>query len=125
MTILLSVLSGMLILWTLYRWLSGSEEPRRLVIKWIATLALASIIFFILGLGATPQRAYIVPGIVALIGIIIGSIWAPNIGGSLAKPFTSIFDGGDEEIEPQPLYSIAINKMRKGEFQAAAFEIKE
>jgi len=43
----------------------------------------------------------------------------------LARPLTSLFDGGDDQIEPAPLYSVAINKIRKGEFQAAAFEIKQ
>jgi tetratricopeptide (TPR) repeat protein len=123
--IALSVVSVLLILWTLYRWLSGSEEPRRLIVKWIATLFFTGLIFLITRLEPTRERAFLVPGIVAFFGIIIGAIWAPNFGAWFAKPFTSIFDGGDEEIEPAPLYSVAINKIRKGEFQAAAFEIKQ
>jgi tetratricopeptide (TPR) repeat protein len=123
--IVLSVVSTVLILWTLYRWLSGSEEPRRLIIKWIATLIFIGLIALIVRGGASYQRAFAVPATVALIGIIIGAIWAPNVGEWFAKPFTSLFDGGDEEIEPAPLYSVAINKIRKGEFQAAAFEIKQ
>lgn len=125
MAIVLSVVSTVLILWTLYRWLSGSEEPRRLIIKWIATLIFIGLIALIVRGGASYQRAFAVPATVALIGIIIGAIWAPNVGEWFAKPFTSLFDGGDEEIEPAPLYSVAINKIRKGEFQAAAFEIKQ
>lgn len=124
-TITLSCFSALLILWTLYRWLSGSEEPRRLVTKWIITLILAGIVFLITRMIRTPAHAFAVPAIIALIGIIIGAIWAPNIGAWFAKPFTSLFDGGDEEIEPQPLYSVAINKIRKGEYQDAAFEIKQ
>lgn len=124
-TIALSIISALLILWTLYRWLTGSEEPRRLVKNWIITLICALGIFLILGLRPTPQRAFIVPPVMVLFALVLTAVWAPNIGSMIAKPLTSLFDGGDEQVEPAPLYSIAINKMRKGEFQAAAFEIKE
>ena len=122
--IALSVISAALILWTLYRWLSNSEEPKQLVIKWIVTLLFAGVVALIVKTGASYSRAFWVPAAIAFIGIIVGAIWAPNFGTWFAKPFTSLFDGGDDELEPAPLYSVAINKMRKGEFHAAAFEIK-
>lgn len=123
--ITLSVFSALLVVWTLYRWLSGSEEPRRLIGKWIATLIFAGLLFLLTRLEKSYLTAFVVPGTVALIGIIVAAIWAPHIGEWFAKPLTSMFDGGDDEVEPAPLYSIAINKIRKGEYQAAAFEIKE
>ena len=123
--ITLSVISALLIVWTLFRWFSGSEEPRRLVGKWIGTLIFAGLLFLLTRLEKSYLTAFTVPGTVALIGIIVAVIWAPNIGAWVARPLTSMFDGGDEEIEPAPLYSVAINKIRKGEYQGAAFDIKE
>ena len=123
--IALSVISAGLIVWTLYRWLSGSEEPRRLVIRWIVTLMFAGVLWLLTRLQASYVTAFAVPGTVALLGIALAAIWAPNIGEWIAKPITSLFDGGDEEVEPAPLYSVAINKVRKGEFTNAAFEIKQ
>ena len=121
----LSVISAGLIVWTLYRWLSHTEEPRRLFGKWIATLIFAGILLLLTRLTPSYATAFAVPGTVAAIGIVLAVIWAPHIGEWFAKPLTSMFDGGDDEIEPAPLYSIALNRMRKGEYQAAAFEIKQ
>lgn len=125
LAISLSVLSAGLIVWTFYRWLSNSEEPRQLIGKWIGTLISVGVIFLLTRLTPSYASAFAVPGTVTLIGIVIAVIWAPHIGEWVAKPLTSLFDGGDDEIEPAPLYSIAINKMRKGDYLAAAFEIKQ
>lgn len=121
----LSIISAGLIVWTLYRWLSNSEEPRRLIIKWVATIVFLGLVLLISRLKPSMATAFALPGILVGIGIILAAIWAPNIGEWFAKPLTSMFDGGDEEIEPAPLYSIATNKIRKGDYHAAAFEIKQ
>lgn len=120
----LSVMSAMLIVWTLYRWLSRTEDPRILIRNWIITLACVGILIFAVS-GQPTREAIHVPALILVLAIIMSIIWTPNIGALVAKPLTSMFDGGDEEVEPAPLYSVAINKIRKGEFQAAAFELKE
>jgi TolA-binding protein len=51
-------------------------------------------------------------------------IWGRHIGALVASPLTTMFDGGSEEVEPRPLYSVALNKIRRGEYNEAAFEIK-
>ena len=120
----LTVMSAMLILWTFYRWLSRTEDPRILIRNWIITLACAGILFVVLRQQPTREALH-VPVLILVLAIILSIVWTPNIGALFAKPLTSMFDGGDEEIEPAPLYSVATNKIRKGEFQAATFEIKE
>jgi outer membrane protein assembly factor BamD (BamD/ComL family) len=50
-------------------------------------------------------------------------LWAAQIGTLVAKPFTSLFDGGGQEMEPQPLYSIAMGKRKAGKFQEAIYEV--
>lgn len=123
--ITLASVSALLVLWLLYRALTRSEEePRTLVVKWIITLACLLGLLLLMRIPPSLTRL-LVPGLCVLIGLILTAVWAPLIGAWVAKPFTSLFDGGDEAIEPQPLYSPAINKMRKGEYQAAAFHIKQ
>lgn len=122
--IVLSTASAILVLWVLYRSLTGSEEPRRLIVKWIATLLVLLVLVLLTRIPPSLFRL-LVPGLCVLLGVVLTALWAPHIGEWFARPFTSLFDGGDEQIEPQPLYSTAINKMRKGEFQAAAFDLKD
>jgi tetratricopeptide (TPR) repeat protein len=52
-------------------------------------------------------------------------IWAPSLAAALARPITSMFDGGDKELEPQPLYSAAIAKRKRGKFHDALREIQK
>src|SRR5215212_9763967 len=104
----LSIISAILILWTLYRWLARTEDPRILIRNWIITLACAGIVLLILR-GQPTREAIHVPALILVFAIILSVVWTPNIGALFAKPLTSLFDGGDEEIEPAPLYSVAIN----------------
>src|SRR6185436_18202327 len=103
LAIVLSVISALLIVWTFYRWLTGSEEPRRLITKWVATLVAVGLIFLLSRVTPSFETAFAVPGTLALIGIILAAIWAPHIGEWFAKPLTSMLDGGDDEVEPAPL----------------------
>ena len=52
-------------------------------------------------------------------------MWAPHIGEWLCKPLTGFFDGGGEEPEPKPYYSIAIMQTEKGKFLEAVVEIRK
>ena len=51
--------------------------------------------------------------------------WAPHLGAWLAKPLTSMFDGGETELEPQPLYSAAISKRKAGKYREALFAVQQ
>lgn len=62
---------------------------------------------------------------IAIAGIILGIIWAPQISELLAKPLTSIIDGGNEPPEPKPLYSIAKTKRKLNHPLEAIFAIRE
>jgi tetratricopeptide (TPR) repeat protein len=51
-------------------------------------------------------------------------MWTPHLGEWLCKPLTGLFDGGDEEPEPKPYYSIATAKRKQGRFLEAVVEIR-
>jgi len=121
--------------WLLIRALKKSEDPARLLFKWVVSAVVAggTILFIRTMKGAGGGGgmvggfgvAAIIAGTAALCGIILGLIWAPEIGAFVAKPISNLFDGGDQEIEPQPLYSIAEAKRKQGKYLEAVAEIRK
>jgi twitching motility protein PilT len=53
-------------------------------------------------------------GAIALCSIFLGILWAPQFGSWLAHPIVSLFDGGTQQLEPQPLYAVAQAHMQTG-----------
>ena len=103
--------------WWMYRSLRRSEEPVRLIVKWIITALMAPAIF--LAGGAGPYGIIFALVIAAVLVIT----WGRSICAVAARPFENLFTGGDVPPDPQPFYSIAQAKRKKGQFQEAAFEI--
>lgn len=101
-----------------------SADPRAIRMKWCITLALM-IGFFVPVWMAGPSvlGAFIVPLVAVMLGIALSILWAPHLAGLLAKPLTSTLDGGDDEIEPRPLYSIAQSRRMAGHYDEALAEI--
>jgi outer membrane protein assembly factor BamD (BamD/ComL family) len=99
--------------------LRNSEDPVKLVVKWVLTGAgfgyLISFTF------KAPQFS---PMVAAVIGICLGIMWAPNLGSLLAKPFTSLYDGGGTPDELRPLYSMAESKRKAGKYLLAIAEVR-
>jgi tetratricopeptide (TPR) repeat protein len=124
----LSVVSALFVFgavgWLLVRVLKRSDDPARLIFKWILTgLIAAGLIAFALatrgGLGAVAA-----PFACVLAAIILAPIWAPHLGAWLARPLTSMMDGGADSAEPVPLYSIAEAKRKRGQFGEALQEVR-
>jgi len=104
-----------------FRSLHRSDDPPKLVFKWLLTI-------IILGAGAKfihhlPPTGW--PPFAALVAIFIGAIWTHNWVTIFIKPLTNIFDGGDEEPELRPLYSMAEAKRKRGLHQEAVAEIRK
>ena len=125
----ITLLAGSLVLfiWFLIQRIKKSDDPVRILVKTIATFIIACIcaVFIIKEVGFNVAGAFIVPFICVALGVIGSIVWAPHIGAVLAKPLTSAFDGGNMEIVPQPLYSIAIAKRKAGKFQESIMEIRK
>ena len=114
---LVALLAGVaLSLWFLWSTVKKSEDPGRVLFKWIIT----GIVFAILvGMGLSlhrsgPGGAFAVPIGAAVFGVFLGILWAPHLGAMLAKPFTSFYDGGSQEVEERPFYAIARAKQKRG-----------
>ena len=124
---LLTILGALALLgWLMARSLKRSDDPTKLVVKWIATFLVGGALVVVLGgWGPSVGSAIVMPITCVLFGIILTFIWAPSIGTMLSRPLTSMFDGGFEEAEPEPLYSIAQAKRKKGQFREAIWEIQQ
>ena len=129
----LSIAAGLLMLlgafatsiWLIIRSVKRSEDPAKLIFKWVLTFGLVAGLFGITkGIGFDTPAAVAIPFICVGFGVAMSIIWAPNLGAAMAKPITSMFDGGEKELEPQPLYSAAIARRKRGKFHEAAREIQ-
>lgn len=115
-----------LVAYTFIRALKRSHDPVRLGVKWLFTLVLTGGLFWFAKDGVKSEAgAFAVPFACVIVAVILTPLWAPDIGRALAHPITSMFDGGDEELEPAPLYSIAESLRRRGKFREAVYAIQE
>lgn len=122
------VFFGATVAWVLYRWIATSRDtPFRLVSKWIAS---GIIIYFVArnlgpGLPGAGYGAFLLVPLLAVCGLLLAIIWAPNIANFFAKPFGSLYDGGNAEVEARPVYSIATARRKQGKFREAEAEIRK
>jgi tetratricopeptide (TPR) repeat protein len=123
----LTVIALGFIAWFLVRCLKRSDDPARLVFKWILTVPVVWFTLFRLGPFATQSQggAFIGIPLVAACGLILTAIWRHAIADLVAKPFGSLYDGGSEPPEPKPAYSIAQAKQKQGEYLEAVARIRE
>lgn len=108
--------------------LKRSQQPARLIVKWIFTALIVAVILGVVMPMADPEKN----GVGAYDGIVLGFfcaivlvvIWRHSIAGIIAKPFGALYDGGSQEVERRPLYSIAKAKRNRGHYTEAVAEIR-
>ena len=121
--------------WLLVRTLKRTEDPSNLIFKWLFTIPLVTGEFFFArhlikllheggALSNFPQAFMLVISIVAC-AIIVGLVWRHNLTDLIANPIGSLFDGGREQIEPKPYYSIALSKRKRSKPLEAIVEIRK
>jgi tetratricopeptide (TPR) repeat protein len=112
--------------WVLFRCLKKSDDPPKLIFKWIVT---GVVLWFELRV-ALPSAVKggfdaIFGLIVTLIcGIVMTVTWRNSIIDLIANPIGSLYDGGTEEVEPKPYYSIALTKRKLNKPLEAVVEIR-
>jgi tetratricopeptide (TPR) repeat protein len=102
-----------------YRWLLNSDSRGVLVVKWISSVVLIRIIFYIASMSTA-----IKPLLIVLPAFVLGLMWTSNVVHTLIRPLTGVLDGEGDENEVKPFYFIAEAKRRKGLFQEAAAEVR-
>jgi hypothetical protein len=113
--------------WLFYFTLKRSDEPAKLIFKWIFTALIGG--FFIVTIAPEGQKGgfdAIQAIILTLIcGIAMAITWRHSIIDLIANPIGALYDGGKEQIEPKPLYSTAISKRKLSRPFEAIVAIRE
>ena len=131
----LSVFGLVFVIWLFVHSLKNSEDPAKIVFKWLFSIALVTAeVFFVRRLGGSLQegepggnfgQAFFMATSIAAVGIVLSIVWTPQIGALVSKPITSLFDGGTEPPEPKPYYSIALAKRKLYKPLEAIVEIRK
>jgi len=119
--------------WVMWIWLKKSEDPARLIFKWVlSAFGLAGLIANGLYLrkaidrgGADYGAAFFGAICAAALGLYFAIIWRRELAGLIAKPFGSLYDGGNEEAPPEAHYSSAIAKRKRGHYHEAIGDIRK
>ncbi|HEY2951621.1 MAG TPA: outer membrane protein assembly factor BamD [Verrucomicrobiae bacterium] len=111
--------------WLIWRSIKCSDDPPRILFKWIVTLVLVTGFVLAIVDGPGIVAAFTVPFLCVALGVALSLLWTPHIAAAFAKPITSLFDGGDREPDPQPLYSIAMALRNKGNYEEALRELRK
>lgn len=112
------------IAWIMIRSLKKSEDPARLVFKWVLTGVVMGVLLAF-GAGARDPGSRVIAVVFAAVcGIVLTFIWATSVIDAVARPFMDLYSGGSRELDPQPFYSIAEAKRKRGLYREAAAEIR-
>ncbi len=113
--------------WLFWRSLKNSEDPGRLIFKWLLTVA---VVWFELAVavpafGRGGLDAVFGLGLTGALSMVINVIWRNAILDLITQPLTSIFDGGSEPPEPKPAYSMALARRKSNHPLEAIVAIRE
>ncbi len=113
--------------WLFWRAFRKSGEPLVLAIKWAITLPIfyAIIRVAIPNFAAGGGNAIFGLFVMLFCGVVLAILWVGSLVDMVAKPFGSLFDGGDTPPDPKPYYSIAIAKRKRSKPLEAVISIRE
>jgi len=128
LNVFLSLFGLGFVIWVFWHSLKTSDDPARLVFKWLLT---AAVMWLELAV-AVPAFArggfdaiFVGLGLTGALAMVINIIWRHAIIELISKPLTNIFDGGSEPPEPKPVYSIALAKRKTNRPLEAVVAIRE
>lgn len=106
--------------WTFFYLLKRTEDPSKLLFKCAITVP------FVIACIITASKIWIFgPFLIVFMGIILSVMWTPHIAAIISKPLAGLYDGGDEEVEPKPLYSVALSKRKLNRPLEAVVAVRE
>jgi tetratricopeptide (TPR) repeat protein len=114
--------------WLMVRSLKRSDDPARLIFKWVLTAGLIGVVIWVVGpmvAGGDYAAAFVGVPMCAVVGLSLTIIWRHNLAGMIAKPFGDLYDGGSVEPIPHPAYSIAQSNQKRGKYLEAVAEIRK
>jgi tetratricopeptide (TPR) repeat protein len=123
------VLFTLAIVWFMWRWLKGTQDPALLIFRWVLT---AAAFYGLWRGGSQAGRAFTQGSPVALLailyallgGLFLAMIWVPVVTDFVARKIGSLYDGGTTEIEAKPYYSVFQTKRTQGKYFEALAEVR-
>ncbi len=113
--------------WVVVHSLRKSEDPARTLFKWIFTGLVAGFMAWrvppLMDQGG--MAAFSGISLTLVCGLALAFTWRHSIGALIAKPFMSLYDGGDVPPEPRPAYSVALSRQKQGRYLEAVTEIRK
>ena len=114
--------------WVVWRSIKKAEDPAQMLFKWILTAGVVAIMIWkvapMVGRGGYEGAFGGIP-LAALCGLGLAIIWRHSLAALVAKPFSSLYDGGDEPPEPHPAYSVAQSRQKQGRYVEAVAEVRK
>jgi outer membrane protein assembly factor BamD (BamD/ComL family) len=111
--------------WLIWRSIKNSDDPPKLIFKWVLTFVLGGAFLFAILRSSDPIERVVLVFAAVGFGVVMSIVWAPQLGSLIAQPFTSLFDGGTRAPDPEPFYSVATAKRKKGQFREAIYDIQQ
>jgi tetratricopeptide (TPR) repeat protein len=108
------------------RCLKRSDEPRKLLLKWVITVPVVWFLVAVvapMALRGGNYTRFCLP-LMAVCAVALIILWRRSIAELAAKPFTMLYDGGSQDWIPKPGYSIAQARQKKGQYLEAIAEIR-
>lgn len=112
------------VLWLMLRALRRTDDPRALVKRWLYSALIMGVVGYVslYRIGFEPRGDLLTSavymmvaiGLIAAGGILLGVLWAEQVGTFLARPLTNLFDEGGAELRPTPLYSAVEARRKQG-----------
>jgi TolA-binding protein len=110
-------------------WFSFERSANRgaLLVKWLITLPVLLAIWKISmpGFARGGMDALFALLFTLVCGLVLAVLWTGSLIDVLAKPFASLYDGGDTPPEPKPFYSVALAKRQRSKPLEAVMAIRE
>jgi tetratricopeptide (TPR) repeat protein len=114
------LVAGALVGWGGWRMLKQSYDPVKLLLKLAFTLP---FVFF--AIKFAHFLGPVGPFVIVAMAVVLSIMWTPNIAEWISGPITGLFDGGTEEPDKKPFYSIANAKRKRGHYDEAIAEIRK
>jgi tetratricopeptide (TPR) repeat protein len=113
--------------WLFIHKLKNSEDPPKLIFKWIFTAVIIGFVFKVVvpGFKAGGYDAISSLLLMLICGLAMAVTWRHSIIDLVANPIGSLYDGGSEPPEPKPYYSTAISKRKLNRPLEAIVEIRK
>ncbi len=118
---------GFVVGWLIYQSLRKADDVPKTAFKWLFTVILVALMAWKIppmmdkgGMVAADGLFYTL-----FAGLALAITWRHNIASMVAKPFGSLYDGGDVPPEPRPAYSIAQSRQKQGKYLEAISEVQK